>query len=225
MSTIHNLAAFANGGLAGVQVSQRDWSPYLVHFTNWSAMAPVRKAIADALSPRQIANAIKKADLASFDIVKLIAGSKSLMKRSPNDKEGIPPCVCFSECNLPGLISHSERYGRIGFVFQKQVIFGLGGRPCYYIDRSMYAYIDKNHSTGTTSLDNKFFGLANIYTPGGHGKVQDYTHEREWRLFEDIPMDGNLVCLLAPQFLWLEMSKLFPEIPIIPIDILHQWGA
>ena len=61
----------------------------------------------------------------------------SLQPAAPSEKDGIDKCICFSECNLPGLINHCERYGRFGFVFRKNVVFGLGGG----VPRSMQTMI------------------------------------------------------------------------------------
>src|SRR5690349_20461498 len=119
MATLHNLEAYSVGNLSGQQSAQRDFSPYVVHFTNWKAMAPLRGAVAQQRSARNVADLFQVADAQSFAVFKLIAGSRKLLARSPSERDQLPPCVCFSECNLPGLLSHSERYGRFGIALRK----------------------------------------------------------------------------------------------------------
>ena len=83
------------------------------------------------------AEKIEVADKKSFEIVKKIHRSMSLQPAAPSEKDGIDKCICFAECNLPGSINHCERYGRFGFVFRKNVVFGLGGRPAIYADNDI----------------------------------------------------------------------------------------
>ena len=118
MTLIYSMEAFAQGGLFGLQSLQRDWSPYIVHFTAYSAMAKLRNwANETDCKPKSFQEELKNADSGSFSVVEKIAASEKLMANSPSEKDGIAKCVCLSECNLPGLIGHSERYGRFGFVF------------------------------------------------------------------------------------------------------------
>lgn len=67
----------------------------------------------------------------------------SLQPAAPSEKDGIDKCICFSACNLPGLINHCERYGRFGFVFRKNVVFDLGGRPAIYVDNDIAPILKK----------------------------------------------------------------------------------
>lgn len=41
MSLIYDLARLSESGLKALQAAQRDWSPYLVHFTSYAAMKAV----------------------------------------------------------------------------------------------------------------------------------------------------------------------------------------
>lgn len=228
MTTIHNIVAHSLGGLSGIQASQRDWSPFLVHFTNWSSMGLVRVAVAAGEKPNDLAALLADADAVSFDIVKKIASSAKLLAKAPTDKKGtthdISACVCLSECNLPGLISHCERYGRFGFVFEKNDIFTSGGRPCIYVDAEIYGLLDQTYSASTDPIPKRLFGLANVFSPPGHGRIQDYTHEREWRIFGDLDL-ANVAVVLCPTAYLDRMRLLFPTRTVIPIELLHQWGA
>jgi hypothetical protein len=226
MAVIHTLAGFAAGGVSGVQAAQRDWSPYVVHFTQWAAMAQLRAAISSCQPPGWIASELKRADRQSLSVVGQIHNSGRLIARSPSAKNEIPACVCFSECNLPGLISHSERFGRFGFVFEKEAVLALHGGPCLYVSDAEYAELVKAFKAAPPGPGLNLYGRANVYRPAGSGLLQDYTHEREWRVFQDINLGLTTpVCLLAPMAHVPAVQALFSPIPIVPIDALFEWGA
>ena len=228
MTTIHNIAAYAHGGLSGAQASQRDWSPFLAHFTSWKSMEVVRLAVAAGEKPAGLAALLASADADSFEVVKKIASSGKLLARQPSDKKGnshdIPACVCLSECNLPGLLSHCERYGRFGFVIAKADAFAAGTRPCMYVDTDIYELLDKTYSASTNPVERRLFGLANVFSPPGSGRIQDYTHEREWRHFGDLDLT-SLAAILCPSAYIPQVRTLYPDKTLIPLDMLHQWGA
>ena len=228
MATIHGLASHGEGGLRGMQAAQRDWSPFITHFTSYSAMQPVRTAISRGVTPQEMKNLLLASDAQSFGIVQLIAQSGTIRTSSPSQKDSIPECICLSECSLPGLLSHCERFGRFGFVFLKEALYQLGARPCTYVDADNYALIathGRNALKG--SPQHRMFGLANVYRPRGEGQVQDYTHEREWRMFDPIDLAQTLpTMLLAPSAYDARLRPLFPRVPhVIPIDLLFEWGV
>ena len=259
MSIIHVLDSFSKGGLTGSQAQQRDWSPYVVHFTSWSAMAPFRELferplVVDAVDqlPDFVHTALVQADKLSFASFSAVLNSGFIRAQSPSEKDNIPPCVCFSECNLPGLIGHSERYGRFGFVFSKSDIFAppLNGRPCLYMDSETYGLIDQTCSHSDSTVRNRLFGLSNVLTMPGNGKVQDFTHEREWRVFSDVPLEKLRAVLCPLDYRESVVSVLarahrtpgakesanedteaqtveqsFAAVPVISIDMLSDWGA
>lgn len=234
MSIIHIKNALATSGLTGMQSAQRDWSPYLVHFTNWSAMAPLRKMATLATAPGAVRTSLDEADATSFGIVQLILSSGKVLARSPGDKTAIPPCVCLSECDVPGLVSHSERYGRFGFVFTKAALFSKGARPCLYLDSAMYRGLRlMGTAPGASKVKREMFGLANVYRPPQKGRkvlVQDYTHEREWRVFAEINFAEAPPCqILAPAAYTGRVRDLAVahglDVNVIPIDTLFEWGA
>lgn len=228
MGAIHSLSAFASGGLKGIQASQRDWSPFLVHFTSYKAMEQVRRAIEVGLSPNDLAAELAKADRDSFDVVREIARLGRLLCSHPAGKMEIPECVCLSECSLPGIIGLAERYGRFGFVFQKYDVFTKGGRPCAYLGREEYAVVSR---LATGALPNspewRLFGLSNLYSPPGTGRVQDFTHEREWRFFAELSFTAvRPVALIAPESYIGQVRAEFGNDAIyIPLDTLFIWGA
>ena len=257
MPITHTLDAFSKGGVFGCQSQQRDWSPYLVHLTSWKEMTPLRetlnqknKRLASTL-PMYVHHALPMADQKSFEVFKAIMQGGFLKCGSPNEKKHLPKCVCFAECNLPGLISHAERYGRFGFVFEKLDLYNdidLKARPCLYLEKTLYNAI-KSCKCATQLLHRDLFGLSNIYNPNGQKKKQDYTHEREWRVFANVPLLGHLKAVLCPKEYvsrvvgelndWVARERASAKekgsapdsapdastIPVIPLDMLFEWGA
>lgn len=231
MAIIYDLARLAQSGLKAQQSAQRDWSPLLVHFTSYAAMKSVRMLVGQksGVLSSDVKTALDKADDKSYQIVHQILSGASpfLLARSPKPKEGIPDCVCLSECTLPGLFGHSERFGRFGFVFRKNAIFRLGGRPCLYMDSADYGWLDKQHDTDQDAQ--RVWGLSNVYTPAGVGRVQDFTVEREWRVFGNVPLANHLSAVLAPDMYVDRTSGLLKgvglAVPVLPIDTLYDWGV
>jgi hypothetical protein len=228
MSIIHTLAAFSEGGVSGLQSTQSDWSPYVAHFTSSDAMQPIRDALEGPISPEDIRWLLRRADEESFRIVEAIAGSARLIARTPASKDGIPPCICLSECVIGGLISNAERYGRFGLVFDKTQLFPIGGGPCLYINAEEYTEVVLAFKQSSNPIHRRIFGRANFMNPAGvGGKIQDYSHEREWRVFSDIDLTTTPPqYLLAPRSCVLSLRNLFPSVAsIIPIDTMFEWGA
>jgi hypothetical protein len=237
MPLVHTLASYIkeNGnfsGLSGIQADQRDFSPFLVHFTSYRSMDILRKAIELKALPKDIHNLLNIADSESIEVVRKIASSEKLLSSKPKNKDGveqqISKCICFSECNISGIISHAERYGRFGLVFRKNDLFNLGCRPCLYVDNEIYTLISENYANADiTTAPGKLYSLANLYTPPGHGKVQDFTHEREWRLFQDLGFDTiSPIMIITPSQYSDEVSGLFLDTSnVVPLDYLYQMGA
>lgn len=241
MALIYDLARKAESGMRALQAAQRDWSPFLVHFTSYAGMRKVRDLLAKKeIRVEAIKKALDDADEASLGAVRQIFGAETpfLRANSPQKKEDIPACVCLSQCTLPGLFGHSERFGRFGFVFRKEAIWKDGGRPMAYVDNALYGAIDAMHSCGDKNADSErqtiatgLWPFVNVYTPPGcGGKVQDFTVEREWRVCKDLPLKGRLCAMIAPDKHIGEIQGLLEEaafkgIPILPIDMLYEWGV
>jgi hypothetical protein len=66
-----------------------------------------------------------------------------------------------------------------------------------------------------------------VYEPPRSGaKLQDYTHEREWRVFSDLELTATPVStVLAPARYVGQLRALRADIPIVPVDTLFEWGA
>jgi hypothetical protein len=228
MSLVHCLAAYRDGNLAGIQASQRDWSPYLAHFTNWAAMDKVRTVVKQHRNAREVAQLLDEADQASWTVMQAILTSRELRAKSPGLKHDLPACVCLSECTLPGLISHCERYGRFGLVFSKASVYGEGGRPCVYLAEDEHTVLGRiGRGKPTSTPEGRLFALANRYVPPKEGnQIQDYTHEREWRIFSNLELAKiSIVALLAPAKFARALNELQPGVPVVPIDTLFEWGA
>jgi hypothetical protein len=228
MSLLHCLAAYGRGHLTGVQASQRDWSAFLAHFTSWASMSALRSAVKDQKTAREIAGLFDVADDGSWHAAQKIVTSRRLLARSPSEKNALPPCVCLSECTLPGLMSHCERYGRFGFVFGKRAVYDAGGRPCLYVARDEYRVLAiQGRDKPVETPEGRLFALSNMYEPPRSGaKLQDYTHEREWRVFHDVDLSVTKAeAILAPSRYVPALLKMIDGTPVIPLDALFDWGA
>lgn len=251
MSIIYDLNCCSVSNLTAMQAAQRDFSPYLVHFTSYKAMKAVRNFVfkefpsqavpTEQKKPstlisqlaKEVARKLKVADSHSFDVVKQILQQATIKIFSPNPKEEIPECVCLSQCTFPGLIGHSERFGRFGFVFSVEDIFKLGGRPSLYVDQAFYGFLDK-HATAENQSDRiaeieHYWPFFNVYIPPKNGRVQDYTLEREWRVLQNIELKGILKAMIAPEdyvnALQKQLAQYELSVPILPIDMLYKWGV
>lgn len=232
MALIYDLSRHAKSGLEALQFAQRDWSPYLVHFTSSRAMNKVATKLRGCrgISPDEVASALKEADSASYGVVKEIldCDSPCLRANLPNEWADTSKRICLSQCTLPGLFGHSERFGRFGFVFDKLDVFDKGGMECHYVDDEVYRELGQCRNNGI--VFKKLWMCANKYRPVGHGvPVQDYTVEREWRVPNDLPLAGSLRAVLAPDYYVKSVrSKLLEksfDVPVLPIDMLYNWGV
>ncbi len=191
-------------------------------------MLPIRSALRNEASS-SLNELLSEADAESLAVVEMIAASGKLLAHSPATKDRIPRCVCFSACSLPGLINFSERYGRFGLAFRKELIFQAGGRPCVYVDKEVYECIARQGRDAPRGTPEKsLFGLANLYRPpAAGGRIQDYTHEREWRLFGDLELDiYSPEFIICPSAFTLKLQGLFgSQRTYLPIDTIFLWGA
>lgn len=233
MGVIHSLSAFSQGGLAGIQRDQRDWSPYVAHFTSYEAMEDVREAISDGVDPEELQARLKEADERSFEVVENIAEDNRLKASSPPDKPELPEIVSLSESTLPGLIALAERYGRFGFVFEKGEIFKNSGRPCAYLSEEFYGLIselrrnDADEDINADATLDEMLSISNVFRPPGEGQVQDFTHEREWRYFSDLHFDVITPSMyICPEDYINHIHDLFGgHSEVLPLEVLHQWGV
>ena len=97
---------------------------------------------------------------------------------SPMPLMGDASAVCFTECVWDALVAHGDRYSSYGVVFSKSTIFRAGGGPALYIRGDiLQSEIDK--------LPQSLKAFVVPFDPDGlvqEGVIQDWIHEREWRL-------------------------------------------
>lgn len=142
-------------------------------------------------------------------------------------------CVCMSECSLPGVLSHSKRFGRFGFMFEKRKVYDLGGRPCAYVDKEICVEIGQMRKTGCENSVLRLDGFVNTYCPASPSrpigrKIQDYTVEREWRLKAELPL-SRLCGILCPSSYFNKVASVLDktgvQCPVFPLDMLYKWGV
>ena len=93
-----------------------------------------------------------------------------------------------------------------------------------YVDNDIYSIFASEFKNSSDEIKRRIFSLANVYTPSGEGKVQDFTHEREWRLFSSLSLTKYVPeVVFCPSEYYDQVSPLFNSITI-PLDILEQWG-
>ena len=97
---------------------------------------------------------------------------------SPMPLVGDASAVCFTECVWDALVAHGNRYSSYGVVFSKGTIFQAGGGPALYIRGDIL-----QSEIGNLPQALKAFVVP--FDPDGlvqPGVIQDWIHEREWRL-------------------------------------------
>jgi hypothetical protein len=225
VALIHTLAAFATDRRRGLKTVQRDWSPFLVHFTSFEAMKAVQQEAEGQRRSDEILRLLDEADDESFRLAEAILRQGTILA-SPPRKSGLHKAVCLSECTLSGLISNSERYGRFGFAFRKETLFDHGARPCPYTSREVWGMLaNRAGKAEATDEDREIHALANVYEPR-QDRYLDFTHDREWRLLHDLEFRAIAPeVLLCPSRYTTQMQQLAPCVPVIPIDIMFEWGV
>jgi hypothetical protein len=191
-------------------------------------MRKVNKVVSEGGKPKDVSELLKAADRDSFSVATRIAANGKLTVNSPSIPDNVPACVCFSECTLPGLLSLCERYGRFGFVFEKRPLYNLGARPCVYLSRDEYHVVARQgRNAADDTAERRLFGLSNVYTPPGSGRVQDFTHDREWRLFGTLKLaDISPIMYICPlEYVEGMRSHFGRKFIYIPIDLMFNWGA
>lgn len=225
MALVYDLVRFAESGVKAMQGAQRDWSPNLVHFTQALSMQSIKMLFDDHVTePERVKQCLEHADQESYVIAAEII-KKGMLLASPIYEKSVNRSVCFSECTLPGIIGHSERYGRFGFVFKKNDVYNAGGRPCVYVDDEVNRKVKEDKDANEVAA--RLWCLTNVFRPVG--KIQDYTHEREWRIFNNFPLKKYLRAVIAPDHYAEGIHSLLKDqnlnVPVLPIDMLYDWGV
>ncbi len=232
LSVIHVISSFEDtgkvNGVAGMQSSQRDFSPYIVHFTSYSAMSNLRDAIKNNKPVTWYKKELFNADNQSYSVFNSIITNGKLKASIPYSDEAdySIPFICFTECTIPGIISHCERFGRFGIVYRKSEIFQKGARPCIYLDGKHYKIIKDLYQTQSSPDNDELYHLSCYYKPYRPG-IHDFSHEREWRFFGDLSFDElKPAGFFAPSSFINRINGIInPDSFLLPIDVLFEMGS
>ncbi|MDR0872399.1 MAG: terminase [Prevotellaceae bacterium] len=160
-----------------------DYSDYLAHFTKNEE--PFCNDEANPILSHT------KGTKSAFERLKSILKDKKIIASTmPWNKKN---CVCFTECPWTSLIAHAERYSSFAIGFNKEFIFKNNGSPVFYVradffnkqkwDDFMYHFVTPfwpSYRPLKKKRDNKQIKIS---------KTVDFTHEREWRVAEDLIFD------------------------------------
>lgn len=98
-----------------------------------------------------------------------------------------------------------------------------------YVDRETYTTVaTQGRNANATREEKERFSLTNLYSPPGSGqRIQDYTHEREWRVFSKVNIRETKpeVVITPTAYLDSVKSLVSDDEIILPIDLLMEWGV
>lgn len=157
-----------------------DISQYLVHFTRDG----------NPCSTLEANPTMAFASMSALQKIISILNAKKISKSTLPWTGG--EAVCFTECPWTSLLAHAEKYSPYGLGFKKSYIYKNDGGPIFYIRPDMWR-------TEIRTASSLFRAFASPFCPSYadighrrrffHGKVCDYTHEREWRVPHDFEFD------------------------------------
>lgn len=109
--------------------------------------------------------------------------------------------ICFTECPWSSLLAHTNQYSSYGIGFTKEFIYKHGGSPVFYMRFKLLNAIQKNIKDNQTKQN--LLKLLTPYSPNfdtdyakqKHPRV-DYTHEREWRMSNNLHFEYNDIAFL-----------------------------
>lgn len=193
-----------------------DYSPLLVHFTRDGSRRMVRESDITLQHPLY-----EYKGISAIDRLINILISKTIYA-SPMPLMGDATAVCFTECVWDALVAHSDRYSSYGVVFSKKTIFQAGGGPALYIKGDI---LQNEISTLPQAL--KSFVVP--FDPDGlvqPGVIQDWIHEREWRLPESFNFEYSDVLYVlvesiadADQIIQTVGTMNLPASRFIPMEV------
>ena len=227
MSLLFDLEALTrDGGLTALQSGQRDFSPYVIHFTNYEAMRPVRECMSgvgkDTGRASRLVALLEGADRESAVAFGAILSAEAIEARKFH--KDYAPAVCLTECTLAGVLTHSSRYGRYGLVFPKDVVFGLGGRPLAYVPEDVRRhYIEL--AASDELIKKNLLHMTSLSPPRGGTTTQDFTHEREWRCPTDLSVRDAVALIVATTADYRTHREVSLGLPVIPLELLYRMGV
>lgn len=204
-----------------------DYSPLLVHFTR---SGPERKMVREGdIPPEHPLHSHKSAN--SIDRLESILKARIIFA-SPMPSTGDSSAVCFTECVWDALMAQTDRYSSYGVVFSKRTVFQAGGGPALYVRGDIL-------QDGINELPEAIKPFVVPFDPNGviqPGVIQDWIHEREWRLprpmaFEYSDVEYVLVESIADadRIMLLVGTINLPAHRFIPMEVYRSirraWGS
>lgn len=109
--------------------------------------------------------------------------------------------LCFTECPWSSLLDHTKNYSSYGIGFTKEFIYRNGGSPVSYVRFKLLNAINKYLSDNKTKASILQFltpfspDYDTDYAKGKYPRV-DYTHEREWRMVENLSFEYSDIAFI-----------------------------
>lgn len=154
-----------------------DFSDYLVHFTT------SRKPVGDT-DPHNPALAFA-GQTALERLIKMLTDKKIVASTMPWTGSR---AVCFTECPWSSLVDHTKQYSPFGIGFSKPFIFSRNGSPVFYVRPDQYnKQTWHDHLKAfVTPFWPAYRPSTTFFTSHAFTRTCDYTHEREWRVPQDL---------------------------------------
>ena len=169
-----------------VRFTRPDFSEYVVHFTK------DKPPISAKENPEENIKKIGKLN-AKERLFSLLNDNRIFATRMPWTNK---PAVCFTECTWSSLLDHANNYSRYGVGFKKNFLFLKGGGPAIYISPHLWEKQNKHVGDANEAFDSTLESFITPFCPPyatkaykakyWKGKFIDYTHEREWRVPQDL---------------------------------------
>lgn len=193
-----------------------DYSPLVVHFTKDSEM--VRAKLIKEGAPL---HAFKKAT--GIERLLNILTTRRILASPMPFLPGDPTAVCFTECVWESLTEIAEaQYSPYGVVFEKKKVFEAGGGPALYLRGDLL-------KEGGEGIPPKMLPFVVPFDPTAvlkSGVIQDWLHEREWRLPSDFQFEYSDIRYVivktlddARAIVHKIGSQSLPEEKLIPTDV------
>lgn len=110
--------------------------------------------------------------------------------------------LCFTECPWSSLLVHTKQYSSYGIGFTKEFIYKNGGAPVFYMRKKNLNILEK--TIKDKKVLEKLLSFVTPYSPifetrtmRKQIKLVDYTHEREWRMTNDLHFEYKDVAFLV----------------------------
>ena len=110
--------------------------------------------------------------------------------------------VCFTECPWSSMTDHAKNYSPYGIGFTKEYIYRCGGNPVFYVRPEIYSKQEwdnsiKNYFTPFVPKYASEVTKDEFRSNGFDQDYLDYSHEREWRLLDNLEFDYRDISFLV----------------------------